>query len=658
MTKFKTTYNSQDDILEDFFKPAFREYKNTKICSAYFSSSVLIDLFDEINNQLKNGGTFQLILGEGTSDIEIAKMQALVRGKEGEYIFNKLFKNLSIENIEKYKIIMRHIENGAFTIKVGKTIKSNACFHNKLYLFHNSIFEFGLAASGSLNFTNAGIYENYENLIRRESLESFRESMEEFELLWTNAYEGTSVRPVLEYVSKELKKEIQKVEIISQLPIDEEIIKENIAKRLESMEKLRPYQLEAIAAIKNNNYCGMLEMATGTGKTFTAMGIINDMLFSDQVTNIVYISVPYQHLAEQWGEEITEFFGNEVSVIVCHSDRKNWKPKVKRLLIRKKIKKIVLVFVNKSFFSYINENNIDHESLLLIDEAHNITSKQIDEILPYANFKYRVALSATPDDEFNLERSDNLISYFDGIQYQFSLEEAIKMKFLTPYYYIPKRIELNGDEAQEYLEMEKLIMSSNNMIQKKEYEDIQIEILSQAEKKILQFEKDIKVLNDKKQITNTIVYCSPGKLKNQPSKRFVSQITESIVKTNNTLNVNKITYEEDVNERMEYTKLFAEKRLNILCAIKCLDEGYNIPCIETAFVLYSTKRSREYIQRRGRLLRLSKGKEFAVIYDYLIYLNNEILEFEEKRFKEYASLALNKEELMKEFDDKKRNRNY
>ncbi len=137
----------------------------------------------------------------------------------------------------------------------------------------------------------------------------------------------------------------------------------------------------------------------------------------------------------------------------------------------------------------------------------------------------------------------------------------------------------------------------------------------------------------------TIVYCNQGKIRDS---NYIDYITSAIKGLG--YRAGKINANVSMKIRKKLIKEFSSRETSVLTAIKCLDEGVNIPATRNAFLLYSGGKNKEYIQRRGRVLRKSKGKEKAFIYDYIVRVDGEFPNREIKRFNEYNSLATNKEE--------------
>lgn len=625
----KYRYDSNDDILNELFKPCINNSKELMFCTAYFSSQMLIELFEEISKLLERG-SFKLIIGSETDIEELALLQELELKDIGEHIFSKLFEGFSVEEIDKLEIYSRCLKEGNFEIKIGKSTRGGT-FHDKFYIFEpKEEGSFPIAAHGSLNFTKSGFHSNYESLNIKESEETYEYSKEDFSKLWKNSMGGTNVEAIKNVVIDLVDKKI--------------FTTYKMSPRLKMKDNLRDYQQEAIQKVIDNDYCGILKMATGTGKTFTAMGLINKYLFEDKISKKVIISVPYKHLAEQWTEEVSEFFGSELKTIIIHSDNKKADQEFRKYY-KNPIIEHCFIFVNDSFKKYIDNGYIVkmNNPLLIIDEVHNLTKNFILDTLEINNFIHTIGLSATPEDEFDETRTECLFEYFKGVVYEYSLEKAIENNYLTNYYYYPKRVDLDEEEAKEYEYLETKLKNGNSRLETMDEID---KLLSHSSRKLIEFKKDFENYSNKNEkLSHTIVYCSPGTDRRLTNEKYINIVSEELHQINKNVKIKKFTSEESTQERNIMTKEFENKEIEILLAIKCLDEGYNVPAIKTAFLLQSGNRERQHIQRRGRLLRNYEDKEFSEIYDYVVYNNGKIIPSELKRLEEYSKLATNKIDL-------------
>lgn len=628
MKKGKYRYDSNDDILNELFKPAMKMSKELMFCTAYFSNQVLVDTFDEISEVLQRG-KFRLIVGNETSNLEDIQQLKKLHGDEvGHFIYDKLFKNFQIEDLKKLEVYSKYLKNGKFEVKVGVSTRGGI-FHDKSYLFEPyDKSNQPIAAFGSLNFTKAGFDHNYESLNLKESEATYNESKNYFDDLWENSIGGTNVVSIKDVVINLVDQKIET--FYEQSP------------RIKMAEKLRDYQNEAVDAIVNNDYNGILKMATGTGKTFTALEIISRYLFKDKISNKVVVSVPYKHLAEQWADEAREYFGKDLEVTVIHSDSRNAQNEFIQSY-QSPFEKNCFIFVNDSFVKYVEKlSKKKINPLLIFDEVHNLSMNNL-ELLEKYNFLHKVGLSATPEDEFDEERTIRLETYLHGVVFEYSLEKAIKTGFLTEYYYYPKRVDLEEDEIAQYEYLESKLRTGKNKIKTRdEIEDL----LSNASRKLIRFKEDFKEYSEKNEkLNHIIVYCSPGTDAKLTGKKHLNAVSSEIHQLNSKVNMKKFTASESTQERKTMTAEFENEEIDVLLAIRCLDEGYNVPAIKTAFLLHSGNRARQHIQRRGRLLRKFNDKKYSQIYDYVVFSKGKIIPSEYNRVKEYSRLAKNKIDL-------------
>ena len=274
-------------------------------------------------------------------------------------------------------------------------------------------------------------------------------------------------------------------------------------------------------------------------------------------------------------------------------------------------------------------NNIRGDVLLVVDEAHNFGAENLKKTLT-DKFNYRLALSATLERHGDEEGTQALLDYFGKKCIEFTLEDAIKgkngEKFLTPYQYHPVVVYLTDEELEEYhnlsKEIAKCIVKKNGKTKLSDKGKIiaqkRSRLVAGAFNKVAALAREIKPYKDDNHI---LVYCGATKIAEQDENgedmRQIDAITELLGKELK-MNVAQFTSKEDSYTRdLLRRKFFDGDYLQVLVAIKCLDEGVNIPAIKTAFILASTTNPKEYIQRRGRVLRKYPGKEFAIIYDFI-----------------------------------------
>ncbi len=618
----KSIYCTEDDFKNEVFRPAFEKSKRIEIASGYFSVEVFELFIDEFykNDELEK---FKLIIGADTSIESLNFIKELVECSNEQFkqkLGEKFFSNIS--NVSDKTIIKLHelLIKDILEIKVG-ILKSGDIFHPKNYLFTNN--QFYLSVTGSVNFTVAGMMRNFENIEAKNEKERYLSIHENFELLWDDLRDSVTVKDIkdyfINYVEKEANKRNVEIDITEQSSL-------NIV--------LRDYQQEAIDGLIDNDFNGFFQMATGTGKTFTSIAALHQFL-EDKNKRSILILVPYKHLANQWIDSLNVFF-KENRKIICNSEY-NWREELQSF--RYDDRTNFIVAVNDTYFNNLRifKRILKSESIIIIDEAHNLTSEMICQIEP--QFSHKLGLSATPENYIDETRTLDLFEYFeaDTYMYIYELSKAIKNDFLTKYIYKPIIVDLNVQEIELYNNLSEKINKSDNKL---EYINKRNLVLEKAENKLELLISEIKNMD----LTHTLFYCPVG-TNNENNLKYIEHYAKQIKNVRNDITFEQITSEEKASEREEIIKRFESKNTDALLAIKCIDEGYDIPCIKKAFITYSTRNPKEFVQRRGRVLRKHKGKKITEIYDFIVCVDGTIPYDEYNRFKVYSDLAENQDEL-------------
>ena len=442
--------------------------------------------------------------------------------------------------------------------------------------------------------------------------------------------------------------------------------------------KLHDYQDEAITEWQKRDYRGIFDMATGTGKTYTGLGALTTLSKNIDHKLAAIIVCPYQHLVEQWVEDILKF-NIEPIIGYSESSQKDWQKRLKDAIRDQKLK-----VRGKEFFCFICTNatfssdyvqtqlaKIKSDTLLMVDEAHNFGAPYLSCLL-FDNYKYRLALSATLERHNDEEGTAKLYDFFGEKCIEYTLDRAIEEKKLTKYKYYPIVVTLTEEELEAYdnlsYEIGKCIMKGKNgkMKLSSRGERLALQrsrIVAGARNKVTMLEEVIQpYIHDK----HILVYCgaTKGLEQNQDRSDVDSEdirqidIVTDLLGNKLGMDVSQFTSKESVEEREVLKREFsAGDTLKVLIAIKCLDEGVNIPKIKTAFILASTTNPKEYIQRRGRVLRLAEGKEYAEIFDFItlpygieevtsltsaqVKRNSTLVKNELRRAEEFSRIAVN-----------------
>lgn len=652
------------NIIQEFYLPLLEEAVLYQRSVAYFTSESLYELSFGIVNLLKNEGKIQLIVSPVLSKEDL---EAINKGYEArnsiteQALLRYLEEPKNYFEEERLNILANLIAKNKLDLKVAYSLNSDkqlGLYHEKLGILTDKDNS-KVAFSGSMNETDAAFASNYETIdVFCSWDEPDRVHMKEnaFYKLWNNCDANALVfdfpdapkNKILSYKKdsidmdidvKELTEILKKRDLQTSLDIeDEEKNKITNIPRLPDFlsDGLREYQEKAIAAWKDNNYIGIFDMATGTGKTFTGLGAITQLYNDMHGELFVVICCPLQHLVIQWVEDIYKF--NIDPIIAFGSGKyRNYEQKLKNAILDFNLgvqKFCCLICVNDTFSNDFIQSQLSKikkgsNVLLLVDEAHNFGTQRLLNTLD-DRFKYRLALSATFDRYGDEEGTERLYNYFQKKCIEFTLEMAIP-EFLTPYYYYPIPITLTAEELDEYHYYSDLIRKEtrkqgNKWVLTKKGEILALKRarkVAGASNKARTLEK---ILEDKKYYNenNILVYCGATKVEdilNEPDNYTGDlkqiELISTIMGKKLGMSVSKFTSEESAKTRNELRKRFAAGDLQALVAIKCLDEGVNIPSIKTAFILASSRNPKEYVQRRGRVLRKYDGKDYAVIYDFV-----------------------------------------
>jgi superfamily II DNA or RNA helicase len=638
--------SDREDVVQGFYLPAFSVATSYSRAVGYFTSTSMALFARGIETFADRGGSMRLIASPHLTEDDVLDIE---RGYDVRAVIARATER-ELEAEERDSVLDGLGRVGRLIAEEGLDIKLAfveqegrvGIYHEKLGIFRDAVGDL-VGFTGSNNETLGGLAANFE------SVEVYRGWMdgdgvralrleEDFEALWANQTQNLRVEDFPDVARDRLIKLGQERDTPLS-PRDNALLPQptvtHEARRLAipNWLTIRSYQRQAVEAWLSNRGRGILKMATATGKTKTSMIAatkLADVLRQREEPLVLLIIAPLQHLVDQWITEV-ESFG--VRPIPVYESSQKWLPLVEEQLSEVRLGQrpiVAMVATNASFAGDRFQSvlsRISQPLLVIADEAHNLGSSAYRPSLP-SNATYRLALSATPERWFDDEGTDALIDYFGRVVYELGLGDAIDMGALCRYTYQPRLVELNDTETQLYVDLSgqiaKCVAAGDSVTDADPNSPLtyllrqRAGVLGHAEGKLALLRND---LNARARSWFQLVYCAEGtRPAPQGEPRGPNQLREVINLVGNELHLAAHSYVSETPrpERKVLLRRFGSgDDLRVLVAMRCLDEGVDIPDARTGYLLASSSNPRQFIQRRGRLLRLADGKERAEILDYL-----------------------------------------
>ena len=661
-------YNSKigKGLIEEFYKPALAECVLYQRCAGYFSSTFFIYVMKEILEFSKRNGRIQLVTSPNLSTADKDMIEKCVQNPEkilSEIFFDDLNDdpdNLKNDCAKLMGWMLAHKVNGHPQLEI-KIHAGPELYHEKICIMHYPD-DRRISFMGSNNETGKAMNENVESFrVFCSWIDGdYRDVVHDqryFNELWSNEYP----RIPLVDLPQAVKEHLLKIRPKSDDEYNETV--ENVTKKIRKEIKetkkstmgLRDYQKEAREAWFDNNCKGLFAMATGTGKTFTAFSCINKIQNQHERT-VVIIACPKKHLVEQWTDALAEY-NSEMpnddkiktqSSVTCDSDYRGWKDweekfntilyDINELPLGKEEydENNFLVFTTHATLGLPSFNDkIDKiknlKKFLIVDEVHGI-NEEGSKTRFRNDYDFRLGLSAAPTRHFDPDGTQTIYDYFDNEldkpTYSLDLETAIKKKYLCPYDYFPSYVPLTEDEMHQYRKLTSAIASVMEKKKKGTYNKKidgepslrRQELVQAAENKLTALEELLQMKNN--QLEQTLIYCTNTRSSAHP-KDNPTQLdhVKNILSTRKPIIISdSITWKDPTKDRLRILDNLANKAFHCVTAVRCLDEGVDIPACRTAIFMASTGNPAQFIQRRGRVLRKDKktGKTHATIYDILV----------------------------------------
>lgn len=644
------SYRSSDDPLNSFYIPCLRRSTSYDRAAGFFDSRSLALGADGIAGLIANGGKMRLLTSPRFSDEDLETISDVIENKANpataidnsdinSMVDSALESGLEMETFathledDRFRCLAWMLREGRLEIRVAfmpedPELNPYRMYHEKIGLISDNNGN-EVAFTGSINETAAGWTENYESFDVYRSwcgeYERIKDKRADFEQLWKNNDPQVTVRELPDSVESLIVE--QSPDTIDGKPaLDIFFTDEGVKTKSESGSDLElwEHQKNAIDWWKNHSYRGIFALATGTGKTFTALRAAR--LETD--TRLTVVVVPTQILIEQWKDEIQDVFGEDIHLLECTGGT-DWRSQILSLVdvyregnlesINQLSRTVLLTTPHTASSDPFQQslNHIDPNRLqIIVDEVHNCGAPTFQRIFDI-NAGRRIGLSATPDRKWDEEGTNAIYEYFGGQDpFRFETAEAIENGYLSPYEYHPLFCELKPEEYEDYQNLTAEIQRLSAIISNSMSVDDNI------------FQKRERLLLERARIKKSAQQ-KPGRFgqfleTDHPTPAIVfCEDTQQLEKMQHELEERGLSYGVYISSRKDEQGAafhkFRTGAIEYLLAIRCLDEGVDVPDCPTAILISSSTNERQFIQRRGRVLRTSAGKDKAVIYDMLVF---------------------------------------
>ena len=634
--------SGEDDLLDDFYIPCLQHADTYDRAAGYFDSKSLVIAAQGISELVLNDGKMRMIVSPRLSqeDIEVLRQATDPSDDQDEnnIIENALHRGLTSEQFEDYlkrdrfKCLAWMLQEGLLEIRIaymagGDDINPFSHYHEKIGIFAD---DYGnqVAFSGSINETELAWTDNYESF---DVYANWWPGMEmrttdkeqSFNTLWDNDDPRVTVKTLPDAIEEGLKE--HSPETLNGRP-DLEMFRSEDGSSGDNEEiSLWPHQEEAVDEWIANDYRGIIAMATGTGKTRTAIAAAN--LNAD--SRMTLVVVPTTTLLNQWKEDIEDLI-DDADILVCSGDT-DWRKEMLELvnpyrvdnedLVKKRPKEMLLTTIHtatgeafQSFIRGVPANRLQ----VIADEVHRYGADTFSTLFDI-DADRRIGLSATPKRKYDDAGNRKIMNYFDGIIFRFETSEAIENGYLSNYDYYPIVCDLKEEEYDKYKSYSQRIgqvtnqlndnASGKSMRQLREKRERlardRAKVLKKAENKPSRFGRFLETYHP----TPAIIFCEDNDQ--------VDQIRYQLDQKKGEDSYAVFVSDMDDDKKASAFYKFNHGMVDYLLAINCLDEGVDVPDCPTAIIIASSSNERQFIQRRGRVLRKSQDKSKATVYDMI-----------------------------------------
>lgn len=694
--KIKTSYESGvDDLISDFYIPMMSNAKRYDRIAGFFSSTSLAIAARGIAGLIERGGTMRLVTCPRLNPKDVAMINAATTDLEA-VLSDAMINQIKLASIQDsfqrnhvaalgWMLAHHYLEIKIALVCHNDRVFGNeddaAIMHQKVGIFYDENMH-AVSFSGSNNESASGWLDNIEEFKTFKEwipgqAEYFQNDQRKFDAFWNNRRKGVKVVTLPVAVREHLIKQAEGFDVES-ISLRKYYERRHLG---ESLLKKKPltlfsYQEEAVGKWVESGHTLLLEMATGTGKTRTAIGCMGNLLAKKVSPLLIVVSCPQSNLSAQWKRDIEGLDVTFSNVLVCDGTSHGWREKMNTAIkkLATGLHKSLLIYTthktcsSDDFVDMISRAPTRIKKFFVGDEVHGMGAAKTRRGLLEC-YEYRLGLSATPARWFDENGTQLIADYFGNTSFVFSIHDAqcktnplTGRPFLVNYYYHPRFIYLSDEELSEYRRLTEKIVKMSGPKSKEELADIlqnlmfkRADIEKNAEEKYEELERILDEIGS--DVSDTIIFVSDDQ---------IDRVLQIMKKRG--IVAHRFTQSESaapsaayggISQRDYLVQQFANGNYQVLVAIKCLDEGIDIPSASKAIVMASSTNPREYIQRIGRVIRQAPCKGNATIYDMIIHpdvsgfrdsdlakMEVKIFRKEMERVKELSENALNNSQVI------------
>lgn len=615
---YETEYRTSDsDLATEFYTPCLLRASRYDRAVGYFRSSVFAVSGSGVLDFAQRGGRIRLVC---SPDITPEDWDAIERGHEDREralaaaLARELDRLLeSVETLQHTETLATLIRLGILELRVAVRPPSQGIFHEKIGIF-TDCWGNVVSFKGSSNETWHGWHER-GNLESIEVFCSWRAGNENerverhrnyFERLWSGKVRGLVVIALPEAFRLRL-------DSLAQSTLSGVIQSRSNA----SVRTPLPHQERALTAWRNAGWRGILEHATGSGKTFTAIVAIREHI---QDGDLALILVPTKLLLEQWVREIQHELPS-ATLLVAGGGRATWKTpgRLERFTADRKESGSRIVLATMATAAKDEFRLRLHRGghlLVVADEVHQMGSPEYSRLTEIDSAK-RLGLSATPRRFGDPAGTQRLLDYFGGvIPPPFTLRDAIEARRLVQYTYFPHPVYLTPEESERWRDLTRQI--TREVTRSPTQSDGSFVLSERAKLLLIRRSRIAKKAQGKVALAQKIVASEYNRGEHWLVYCEDSEQLAEVLRALREAGVDAKEYHTGMVGDPESTLTWFVKFGGVLVSIRCLDEGVDIPQVSHALILASSQNPRQFIQRRGRVLRSSPGKHVAVVHDAIV----------------------------------------